>query len=211
MSSERSIQVSLAAVLLLAVAASSSLACATCAPCVAKRERLAAAAEAKEQPACTSAKCGVGEKHADCKAAKKQLACGTAKCGTAKCGTAKCGVAGKKSCGKTTAAAINTKGLQALLATGTSLTLLDARAGQYDDGRRIPGARQLGAGSSEADILAAVPDKSGLIVTYCTNLKCGASATLAGKLRAAGYVNVLEFPQGIEGWVAGGNKVVEEK
>ncbi len=41
-----------------------------------------------------------------------------------------------------------------------------------------------------------------LLVTYCTNLKCPASRALAARLTALGYTHVLEYPEGIEGWVS---------
>jgi rhodanese-related sulfurtransferase len=56
-----------------------------------------------------------------------------------------------------------------------------------------------------------LPDKSELVVTYCANLKCPASRMLAAHLRKLGYKNVLEYPQGIDGWVASGYKVEKDK
>ena len=52
-----------------------------------------------------------------------------------------------------------------------------------------------------------IPTKDTLVVTYCSNLKCPASAQLASALRKQGYSNILEYPVGIEGWVAAGNEV----
>ena len=58
-----------------------------------------------------------------------------------------------------------------------------------------------------AEVAAALPDKGALVVTYCAGLKCPASHLLGEKLRALGYKNVLEYHEGIEGWVAAGQKV----
>lgn len=104
-------------------------------------------------------------------------------------------------------ATIGIEALATLIRAGTPLVLLDARAGKWDDGRRIPGARSLNAESSEKDIATMLPDKSALIVTYCTNLKCQASPKLAKHLTELGYKNVVELPEGIDGWEAAGQKV----
>ena len=102
---------------------------------------------------------------------------------------------------------VNTMVLKTMMAAGAPVTILDARSGKYDDGRRIPGAIGLGADSKDEDILNTVKSKDALIVTYCANLKCPASKALAEKLRTLGYKHVLEYPFGIEGWVEGGNAV----
>ena len=106
-------------------------------------------------------------------------------------------------------AEINTAALKTLIEAGVPLTVLDARTGKYDDGRRIPGAQSLGADAKDEDILARLKSKDALIVTYCANLKCPASRTLAGKLHALGYNRVLEYPYGIEAWVAEGNVIAQ--
>ena len=84
------------------------------------------------------------------------------------------------------------------------MTILDARTGKFDDGRRIAGAQVLQDVSTPEEIAAIVPEKDALIVTYCVNLQCPASAALAARLRELGYRNVLEYPAGIEGWSAAG-------
>ncbi len=104
-------------------------------------------------------------------------------------------------------AAINTEALVSLLRARTPLSVLDARYGKYDDGRRVPGAKALAPTAKDEEVTALLPDKSALIVTYCAGLKCPASHMLGEKLRGMGYANVLEYHEGIEGWVAAGNAV----
>ena len=87
-----------------------------------------------------------------------------------------------------------------------SALIFDARSGKYDDGRRIPGAKALSYNSTPAELAAAIPDKSQSVVTYCANTQCPASGKLATLLKANGYTNVVEYPEGIDGWAAGGNK-----
>lgn len=88
-----------------------------------------------------------------------------------------------------------------------SATVLDARTGKYDDGRRIPGARALDPKAEASEIAKMLPDKSAPIVTYCGGLTCPASETLAKRLKDLGYTNVREYPEGIQGWVDAGNAV----
>jgi rhodanese-related sulfurtransferase len=106
-------------------------------------------------------------------------------------------------------ATLSTDALAALIRSGTKLTILDARSGKYDDGRRIPGAKSLASSADNDTIFATAGDKSGLVVTYCSNLKCPASKRLATKLRKLGYTNVVEYPNGIDGWAQAGKTVVK--
>ncbi len=103
--------------------------------------------------------------------------------------------------------AINTPGLKALLSARTPMTVVDARAGKYDDGNRIPGAKALAPDATEQQVAALLPDKQALVVTYCANLKCPASQMLAERLRTLGYSNVLEYHEGIKGWIDAGNAI----
>jgi rhodanese-related sulfurtransferase len=121
---------------------------------------------------------------------------------------ANCGLCGmkKKEAGMEQAK-INTAGLAAMIAGKAPMIILDARSGKYDDGKRIPGAKSLNAESSDDEIKALLPDKAALIVTYCANLECPASHKLAEKLGKMGYKNLIEYPEGIEGWQKAGQKV----
>ncbi len=121
-------------------------------------------------------------------------------------------------CSLTQAPVVSEEGFQ-LLTSGDmkkvveskSAIVLDARTGKYDDGKRIPGALSLSAESSKAEVEKTIPDKKSAIVTYCSNLKCPASGKLAKHLKALGYTNIKEYPEGIQGWMAAGNPVIEKK
>jgi len=108
-------------------------------------------------------------------------------------------------------AKVNTSGLKTLIDSGVPLTILDARSGQYDDGKRIPGALSLNAESKPEEIAKVLPNKEGLIITYCANLKCPASDMLYKHLKSLGYSNLLEYPEGIQGWIEAGNPVKPAK
>lgn len=102
---------------------------------------------------------------------------------------------------------INTSVLERLLRSSVKVVILDARTGKYDDGTRIPGAQSLSPSATEEEASKIIASKKDLVVTYCSNLKCQASHKLAGRLRELGYVNVLEYPEGIAGWKEAGNNV----
>jgi len=101
---------------------------------------------------------------------------------------------------------IDTKGLKALIDAKAPMVLLDTRAGKFDDGQRIDGAKQISPEASDAEIMAVAPSKDALVVAYCTNLKCPASKMLAEKMISLGYKNVVKYPGGIEEWLKAGNK-----
>ena len=141
--------------------------------------------------------------------------CGT--CGGGRCGRKAGGEALKKACGpnctkpccaaKKAGADISTAALKTLLSAGAQVTVLDARTGKYDDGRRIPGAASLSPQASAEDAAKLIKSKDSLVVTYCANLQCPASAMLAKRLAELGYKNILAYPHGIAGWADSGNKV----
>jgi rhodanese-related sulfurtransferase len=99
---------------------------------------------------------------------------------------------------------IDTAGLKQVIDNADDVVILDARSGKYDDGRRIPGAKQLSDKSSPEEIAALLPDKDAKVIAYCTSTKCPASARLAKHLYNLGYSNVTKYPDGIEGWSAAG-------
>ena len=108
-------------------------------------------------------------------------------------------------------AEVDTAGLEKLLESKDGVTLVDARFGKYDDGRRIADASQLAANASDEDIQKALPDKDAKIVAYCTSTKCPASEKLAHRLVDLGYKDVVKYPDGIEGWAAAGKPVTDTK
>ena len=102
---------------------------------------------------------------------------------------------------------IGTAALKTMMDAGTAMTLVDARTGKGDDGRRIPGAVSLSPMATEQEIESVLKSKDALVVSYCGNLKCPASRILAVRLQGLGYKHVLEYTHGIEGWAAAGHPV----
>ncbi|MHC4914344.1 MAG: rhodanese-like domain-containing protein [Planctomycetota bacterium] len=106
---------------------------------------------------------------------------------------------------------INAAALRALMSSGEHMHIFDARTGKYDDGRRVPGAGNLSPMAKKEQVVKVLHGRDDLVITYCTNLKCPASRMLAASLRKMGYRNVIEYPQGIEGWAAAGYPVQKVK
>ncbi len=106
---------------------------------------------------------------------------------------------------------IGTEALATLLAAGAKPVLLDARTGQWDDGRRLPGAKALAPDTDEENALALIGGKDQLVVAYCTNLKCPASKHLANRLLELGFKNVMKYPEGIDDWQQKGHPIEQAK
>ncbi len=106
---------------------------------------------------------------------------------------------------------VNTPGLLALIKSRVPMAVFDARAPKWDDGNRIPGARWLSPTATPAEIRQHVKSQDQLIVTYCAGFTCPASKQLSEHLKKLGYSNVLEYPEGIAGWVKAGLPVEKEK
>lgn len=67
----------------------------------------------------------------------------------------------------------------------------------------IPGAVLL-TSSSQYELKELPADKSGKLVFYCANEKCGASHAAAKRALDNGYTDVAVLPVGITGWKAAG-------
>jgi rhodanese-related sulfurtransferase len=102
---------------------------------------------------------------------------------------------------------IDTAGLEVLISSGVPFVIIDARGGQWDDGKRIAGAQNLTSEASAEEIAEVIPSKTTLVVVYCSNAKCQASTRLVNHLVALGYSNVLKYEEGIEEWVKTGHQV----
>ena len=172
-----------------------------------------------------TAKCGPGSA---CAVSKAKAQCGSCKAGSEctklagkvcerKCKDCKCGKEGGKCGGGAQAkaaeasATLTVEALDAIINSGTTVVVLDARSGKWDDGRRIPGAKSLNHKATAEQAAKLIPSKDQLVVTYCSNTKCQASAKLAGKLHELGYKNVVELPVGIAGWTEAGKTVEKAK
>lgn len=168
-------------------------ACQTCACAAVKAPDSKDAVKACQCPSCACPNCSCAVKSADAKDPGK--CCGSSGC---------CAV--KSNDGKDGFQNLTTKEMEDVVASKKA-TVLDARSGKYDDGRRIPGAKSLNAKSSKEEVEALLKDKDAPIVTYCAGTKCPASGMLAKHLKSLGYTKIMEYPLGIEGWTEAGKEV----
>jgi rhodanese-related sulfurtransferase len=68
----------------------------------------------------------------------------------------------------------------------------------------LPGAIHLSPLAAQQDAPAILPDKSALIVLYCSDITCLASGDVAEKLQAMGYSNVRVYEDGKQDWLEAG-------
>ncbi len=168
-----------------------------CGSCGAGHEARADKAEATKAEAekagetCTAGTCPPAAETKTCPAAKTAKACH----------------AGHHKHQQAAAATIDTGVLCTLIRADVPVTILDARAGKYDDGRRIPGAEVVPPDADKKTLARLVPKKDSLVVTYCGGPTCPLSRQLADRLAKLGYKHVLEYRQGIAGWAEAGHDV----
>jgi rhodanese-related sulfurtransferase len=98
-------------------------------------------------------------------------------------------------------AELNAKALQILIETEVPMVIVDARNSESFEKAHIAGAINVPSESSEDEISRSISDKEVLIITYCGSVQCPLSRNLARTLKNLGYNNVIEYPQGMEGWV----------
>ncbi len=106
---------------------------------------------------------------------------------------------------------LDTNGLVVLISSEIPLTILDARVGKWDDGKRIGAAQHLSYEATAEEAAKMIPNKKALIVVYCSNLQCPASTGLAKRLTELGYPNILQYEAGIQEWIKSGHPVRETK
>lgn len=106
------------------------------------------------------------------------------------------------------ASKVDTASLKQIMAQSTgAVVILDARTNKYDDGKRIPGAQMVGPAPTKEQIAKLIPAKDSYVITYCGGIKCPLAGKLSARLAEYGYTNVVEYSEGIGGWVAAGNEV----
>lgn len=159
-------------------------------------------------------KCAKGVPCTACKARKAAMTAAGGKCPKCAKGVPCAACKARKAAaaltgGATRVGCINAHGIAVMQRAGVPMMIFDARSGKYDDGRRIPGARSLNAAATDVAIAGMIPRKNALIVTYCANVKCPASHHLAERLTGLGYTNILELPEGIQGWADAGYPVAQ--
>jgi rhodanese-related sulfurtransferase len=99
---------------------------------------------------------------------------------------------------------IDAAALRARLDGGERPLLLDARRPEEYARGRLPGAVSLISDHVLDCAPDVFPDREAEIVTYSRQLSCRRSTRAAERLESLGYADVVEFPGGIEEWMAAG-------
>jgi rhodanese-related sulfurtransferase len=102
---------------------------------------------------------------------------------------------------------ISTQELQQGLDRDSGLHVLNVQTDRFFTGELIPGSRRIPLNLIEEGTKHLSKDAE--IVTYCAGPGCSQSAEAAHTLRALGFANVRAYKEGLEGWKAAGNEIVD--
>src|SRR3954463_5988326 len=99
----------------------------------------------------------------------------------------------------------NVKEVSDRLSRGDKFHLIDVREDNEWTQGHLPGAKHMGRGIIERDIIEKIPDKNAEIILYCGG--GFRSALSAVNLQAMGYTNVKSMDGGFRGWKDAGLKL----
>lgn len=100
---------------------------------------------------------------------------------------------------------ITTAELKKKMDSGEDFALIEVLGPETFAEFHLPGARNVPVDDGfEEDIQKVVPDKNQLVVVYCRDIECHASAKAVRRMELLGYTNVLEYHNGKAGWRAMG-------
>jgi rhodanese-related sulfurtransferase len=95
---------------------------------------------------------------------------------------------------------ISPDGLHRLMQKPEPVCVIDVNSRQSWIKARVPGARNLDPADYENSDLP--PDKSSLLVFYCSNPMCMKAPNAARRAKKIGYSSVQVMSAGISGWLA---------
>jgi rhodanese-related sulfurtransferase len=98
---------------------------------------------------------------------------------------------------------ISRKELKAKMDRGDDFILVEALSRRHYEMSHLPGAINLPYEFVD-DAEKVLPDKRAEIVIYCMNEECESSREEARELEEMGYVNVLHYAGGKQGWIKAG-------
>lgn len=87
---------------------------------------------------------------------------------------------------------------------GANIAIVDALPGEYFKKGHLPNALSIPADQVSQLAPEKLRDKNQMIVTYCANASCPKSKEAAAELREMGYLNVVEYADGLEDWKGAG-------
>ena len=101
-------------------------------------------------------------------------------------------------------AKITREELQAKMAVGEDLILVEALPPRYFAEAHLPGAINLPHDQVDSFAAQLLPDRNAQIVVYCANAPCKNSGIAAERLTALGYTDVRDYHEGKADWIAAG-------
>jgi len=102
---------------------------------------------------------------------------------------------------------ITTEELKAKMDAGEVLHLVDVLAPESFATWHVPGAKNIPFGPEFLEALEKETgaDKATEVILYCSSATCEKSVHAAGKLKEAGYTNVVHYKDGLAGWKNAGH------
>jgi rhodanese-related sulfurtransferase len=94
--------------------------------------------------------------------------------------------------------------VQARLASGRKVVLVEALPEKYFLDAHLPGAVNLPHDRVEELAPALLPDRSAEIIVYCASGPCQNSAIAAERLTRMGYGDVADYHEGKKDWIEAG-------
>lgn len=85
-----------------------------------------------------------------------------------------------------------------------AVIFVEALPEKYFNDVHLPGAVQINYDEVDVKAPQLLPDKTAMIVVYCSNISCTNSGKAAVRLSQLGYSNVFKYAEGKQGWIEAG-------
>ncbi|MEV1292050.1 rhodanese-like domain-containing protein [Pseudonocardia sp. NPDC049635] len=82
--------------------------------------------------------------------------------------------------------------------------VVEALPPEYFRKGHLPGALNIPVDEVDSLARTLLPNRSAEIIVYCANSACRNSATVARRLSAMGYTNILDYDEGKDDWIDAG-------
>lgn len=102
---------------------------------------------------------------------------------------------------------ISREELASLIESGQNINLIEVLPEKYYREGHLPGAVQMNYDEVEQKVDELLPDRTALVVTYCSSDTCPNSAYAADALIERGYINVRKYAGGKKDWTDSGNQL----
>ncbi|MDD3001030.1 MAG: hypothetical protein PHF29_04685 [Candidatus Riflebacteria bacterium] len=100
--------------------------------------------------------------------------------------------------------------LVALIKSDAALKIIEFRSSSQKLDIKIPGAEVIYDNIASDELKTRLPDKSSMIIVY-PGIEGVNIASLTEKIRQLGYESIIEYPDGINGWLTYGYETTGDK